>query len=310
MSTELPIHETPISLSGPLRHPRQMLADQTFDGHSSIHDDETAAALGFSAAPIEGPTHFSQFAPLLATLWGPQWFEHGSISAHYQQMVVDGEEVQAFVDVPFGGSNTVTIRAEKADGSPVLTGTASVGETTEPTECEQRLASARPPERLVILDQLHVGQRGRAPERVSTGYDDPGGELYPFTLAQKLELITEPLPWYSAEGAATSPWGRPVLPVEMISVLAAKTMWRAGFDQRQPSIGLFLDQEIRLVDGPVFVDERYDLDREIVALSSSRRTESFWNRTTISRATDGGVVAVMLLHQGVMKDSYPGYPTD
>lgn len=310
MSDASPVHTTPMSLSGPLRHPRQMLGDQSYAGHASIHDDATASALGFSAAPIEGPTHFSQFAPLLATLWGSSWFEQGCISAHYQQVVVDGEEVRAFVDVPFDGATTVTIRAEKADGSPVLAGTASVGEPAGPTECERRLAAARPPERLVILDQLRVGQRGRASERVRMGYDDDGGELYPFTLSQKLELITEALPWYSIDGAATTPWGRPVLPAEMISVLATKTSWQAGFEARQPSVGLFLDQEIRLVNGPLFVDEEYALEREIVALSSSRRTESFWTETTITRPLDDTVVAVMLLHQGVMKESYPGYPND
>jgi hypothetical protein len=303
-------HSTPISLAGPLREPRQMLADQSYAGHSSIHDDDTATALGFSAAPIEGPTHFSQFAPLLTTLWGARWFEEGCISAHYQGVVVDGESVRAFVDVPSDGAESVAIRAEKADGSPVLTGTASVGRNEEPTECEQRLARSRPPEPAVILDRLQVGQRGRTRERVAMGYDDGGGELYPFTLAQKLERITEPMPWYSRDGASTSPWGRPVLPAEMVSVLATKSSGGAGFEIRQPSVGLFLDQEIRVLDGPLFVDEEYDLDREIVALGSSRRTESFWTRTTLSRVRDGTPVALMLLHQGVLKESYPGYPAD
>ncbi|MBT3332124.1 MAG: hypothetical protein HOK21_17815 [Rhodospirillaceae bacterium] len=54
---------------GPLRSPRQMLAAQTYDGHQSLHDDAQAQGLGFKAAPIEGPTHFSQFVPLLQDLW-------------------------------------------------------------------------------------------------------------------------------------------------------------------------------------------------------------------------------------------------
>jgi hypothetical protein len=302
------LHATPISLSGPLRSPRQLLGDQSYGGHASIHDDATAATLGFRAGPIEGPTHFSQFAPLLATLWGARWFEQGCISAHYQRVAVQGEEVRAAVDVPFEGASSVAIRAEKADGTPVLAGTACVGEPAASTECERRLAAARPPERLVVLDRLHVGQRGVAPERVRMGFDDHCGELYPFTLAQKLAVITEPMLWYTAEGAATSPWRRPVVPLEMISVLATSTSSRAGFEARQPSVGLFLDQEIRLVDGPVFVDEDYELEREIVALSESRRTESYWTRTTVTRAADGRTVAVMLLHQGVLKESYPGYP--
>lgn len=45
-----------------------MLAEQTYDGHKSIHDDAMAADLGLRAGPIEGPTHFSQFDPLLVQL--------------------------------------------------------------------------------------------------------------------------------------------------------------------------------------------------------------------------------------------------
>jgi hypothetical protein len=64
------LFDAPIALTGPWRLPRQMLGDQVYEGHSSIHDDATAAQLGFSGAPIEGPMHFSQFVPLLVTLWG------------------------------------------------------------------------------------------------------------------------------------------------------------------------------------------------------------------------------------------------
>ena len=85
------------SLCGPLRQPRQMLADQRYDGHKSIHDDAMAEGLGLRAGPIEGPTHFSQFDPLLYHVFGKAWFETGCISAHYQNMVVEGEEVRAFV---------------------------------------------------------------------------------------------------------------------------------------------------------------------------------------------------------------------
>src|SRR5262245_38728925 len=94
--------DTPTALSGPLRQPRQMLAEQTYGGHLSIHDDKTAEDLGLRAGPIEGPTHFSQFDPLLFQLFGRDWFESGCISAHYQNMVVEGEEVRAFVQAPAG----------------------------------------------------------------------------------------------------------------------------------------------------------------------------------------------------------------
>ena len=42
-------------LVGEFRRPRQMLGDQEYDGHLSIHDDKMAEDLGFAGAPIEGP---------------------------------------------------------------------------------------------------------------------------------------------------------------------------------------------------------------------------------------------------------------
>src|SRR5215468_3919893 len=91
---------TPLTLRGPLRKPAQMLQHQEYGGHSSIHDDSMAEKLGFRAGPIEGPTHFSLYPPLLADIWGQAWFERGCISAHYQNMVVEGEETRAFAEIP------------------------------------------------------------------------------------------------------------------------------------------------------------------------------------------------------------------
>src|SRR5690349_23247755 len=71
-------------LGGPWRKPAQMLHAQTYDSHASIHDDATAQKLGFQGGTIEGPTHFSQFAPLCEYLWGKAWFETGCLSANYR----------------------------------------------------------------------------------------------------------------------------------------------------------------------------------------------------------------------------------
>src|SRR5690349_8310668 len=102
-----------------------MLAAQAYGGHASIHDAETAGELGLAGAPIEAPTHFSQFDPLAALAWGQAWFEHGCISGHFTTMVVDGEEVQASMTVDDAGSGRIS--AVKADGATVLSGTASIG---------------------------------------------------------------------------------------------------------------------------------------------------------------------------------------
>lgn len=282
-----------------------MLAAQEYDGHASVHDDATAASLGLAGAPIEGPTHFSQIDPLGLAWWGDDWFAHGCISAHFQTMVVEGEEVQAGLTA--GGHDRVArIEAHKADGTPVLTGTASIGPSHGPTELDGRLARAGDPGELFVIDRLEVGATSTDPSPARITHDQPNGAGYPFSLAQKLAQITEPHPWYTTAGSETSPWGRAIVPMEMISVLAHKT--GPSWPVRTPSLGLFLDLEVRLVDGPVFVDRDYRLEREIVGLSQSRRTESYWTRTSLVDDREGRVTAVVLLHSGVFKESYPGYP--
>lgn len=297
------------ALCGPLRAPRQMLADQTYDGHKSIHDDAMAADLGLRAGPIEGPTHFSQFDPLLVHLWGPAWYETGCISAHYQTMVVEGEQVRAFVELPLDGGKFTRIWAEKADGTPVLTGTASVGNGPHPpSEITQRIARLKPSQQLVINRDLRVGQQGAGnPESVRMGFDQHMGPHYPFTLADKLKVITEPCDWYTAGKGVSSVFGRPIIPTEMISVLLGSTMDQAQFRGKGPAVGLFAGQEIRRIAGPLFVDHPYLLEREIVALSESARTESVWVKTRILDGVTKQLVAEMILNSATLKASYAKY---
>ena len=293
------------TISGPARQPRQMLADQAYDGHASVHDGDVADKLGLPGAPIEGPTHFSQFDPLAFSVWGQRWFETGCISAHFQTMVVEGESVTATLtrgDDP----DIARIDASKADGTPVLTGTASV-DPGAPTELGERLAAmqAREPGELLIVDRVTVGHRSRVASTVSIDMDSDNGMLYPFSLRRKLDAITEPSAWYATDD---TPWGRAIVPFEMFSVLANKV--GNDLSVRGPAVGLFIDLEVRLFDGPLFVGERYVLDREVLAVGQSRRVESHWVETKISSAATGAHVASVLLHAGVFKASYADYPAD
>jgi hypothetical protein len=135
--------------------------------------------------------------------------------------------------------------------------------------------------------------------------DGDNGRLYPFSNRQKLDAITERCAWFDSHD---TPWGRPILSFEMISVLAAKS--GSDFPVRGPAVGLFLDLEIRLVEGPVRVDRPYRVEREVVGLGQSRRTESHWVRSHLIDDTTGAVTAVVLLHSGVFKESYAAYPAD
>lgn len=287
-----------------------MLADQTYSGHVSVHDDEMAASLGLAGAPIEGPTHFSQFEPLLASMWGQRWFAEGCISAHFLNMVVEGEEVQASVTSPGPNAPIVRIDAIKTDGTPVLTGTASVGEQPQ-TALSARLAKhqANPPAELHVLDQISVGQVGLEADVVPVEFDYHYGDLYPFTLADKLESITELVSWFTPEDGASSPWGAAVVPMEMLSVLTGSGSGKSGFKTRQPSVGLFVDLEVKTLGTPVLVGKQYRVERTVVAMGESRRTESYWVSSDLIDIETDQAVANVLLHSGVFKDSYPHYPS-
>ena len=170
-----------------------------------------------------------------------------------------------------------------------------------------RRAKLRPPEQLVILADLHVGQKGLAPESVMMDFEQNMGDLYPFSLNDKLQGITEPSPWYTAEEGHTSPWGRAIIPLEMLSVLTQYSSREAGYRARGPAVGLFADQEIKLFKGPLFVNQAYRLEREIVCLSESRRVESNWIMTSVYDVETHELLAECLLNSATLKDSYANY---
>ena len=157
----------------------------------------------------------------------------------------------------------------------------------------------------MILRDIKLGMK-TARQRVRMAFDQNMGELYPFSLRQKLEVITEDSPLYAS--TSDNPFGRPIIPMEMLSVLFQYRAREDRLPSRGPAVGLFADQEIRLVNGPLFVDQEYELEREVVALSGSRRTESLWVRTTVFDPKAGASpVATMLLNMATLKDSYARY---
>lgn len=305
---ETAIEDTGTMLIGPWRQPRQMLHAQTYDSHASIHDDATAQKLGFKGGTIEGPTHFSQFAPLCAKLWGQAWFEAGCLSAHYRNAVFEGEEVQAILEKPTDGVRHATIRMLKRDGTEVLRGTASVGPDVPPSALDVRLTELKPLTDAVILRDIEIGTT-TAPQDVRMDFDQHMGDLYPFSLAQKLKVITEPSPYYTPDNGEGSPWGRPIIPMEMLSVLFQHGNKKDGLPVKGPAVGLFADQEIRVIKGPLFVGEDYRIRREVVAMSGSKRTESLWVRTEVCDRNQV-LVATMLLNLATLKESYSAYQAE
>lgn len=285
-------------LVGPFRRPLQMLSRQSVSGSASIHDDNTAQKLGFSGGTIEGPTHFTQFEPLAERFWGGEWRRTGCISAHYRAPVFEGESVRALATLSGDRPDRAIIRMEKEDGTEVLVGSMSVGEAAPQTALRARLEQLPQLAKPVLVADVPVGTRtSRMP--VTMGRDTHMGNLYPFSLADKLSVITEPNERFERE-----------LPFEMISVLANSKADVEPFAVRRPSVGLFADQEIRLHDGPLRVGETYEVAREVIARTGSRKTESLWVEYSIYRAGEGDPVATMLLNLASLKASYPDYDAD
>ena len=154
----------------------------------------------------------------------------------------------------------------------------------------------------MILREVKIAQTSKR-QAVRMAFDQTMGDLYPFSLRQKLAVITENSPYYSS---ADNPWRKPIIPMEMLSVLFQYRSKDDPLPAKGPAVGLFADQEIRLVKGPLFVDDAYEVEREVVALSGSRRTESAWVKTRVFDKT-GTMVATMLLNMATLKDSYGPY---
>ena len=57
---------------GPLWSARNWSADE---GEVIIHDDATAAELGFRGGTVAGDVHMNQFPPVLLRVFGKEWFE-------------------------------------------------------------------------------------------------------------------------------------------------------------------------------------------------------------------------------------------
>ena len=179
-----------------------------------------------SGAPIEGPTHFSQFDPLAYLLWGQEWFERGCISSHFQTMVVEGEQVQASITRQGG--------KDRPNRSPQSRWNSRIGGDgiRRPAASPNRTGRPAGRPRATRVSCLSSTSSKWACEPIVSCWpwstSESNGAAYPFSLADKLRRITEPHPWYTPEGARSSPWGRQVVPMEMISVLAYKSAHRVA----------------------------------------------------------------------------------
>ena len=221
-------------ITGPLWAARNWSADA---GSGSIHDDDTAAELGFRGGTVAGDVHMNQFPPVLVEIFGQQWFERGNLSLSFKNATVDQEQVQVFAEVPAEGVSQTRVWMEREDGVLVASGTAAMGDHSQ---SELRAKDLRPCEssELRIYDQVHAGMSL--------------GEYEVFASADKQferfdeGLISDAMDWYRND----TPWGEVVAaPCTIVQYLWGWPI-KALDPYTKGSVGLFGAIEIGYTHGP------------------------------------------------------------
>jgi acyl dehydratase len=288
-------------ISGPVRQPRNLAAHIV----GSIHDDDTATALGFRGGTVAGSVHLDQFPPLLIQAFGQPWFETGSLSLYFRHATTDGEAVQAFVEGPPAGAHDPQVRAwmttprddsgePDASGQLVAEGTAAVGNPQAASALHERDLRPVDPAQLKILKALKTG--------------DVLGDLRAAVNSDRQRstighgAMTEPLDWYSG----ASPWGGPIAsPSGVVGLLYTQLVAETS-EAMGEHVGLFGAIEIRFRAGPVFLDRDYRVTGEVAAVSQTPRTEVLWfDSRALDDRNEPVVEMRMMLRQ--MKQSSPLY---
>jgi hypothetical protein len=276
-------HET-ADLVGDLRIPRN-----TAQGaHGSIHDDATASKLGFRGGTVAGSLHMDQFAPLVAKLYGDDWWKHGNMSFYFRQATVDQEAVRAFAQ---RGEPHARLWMENEAGALIAEGTASCQGHDEGTAVENLMngLAHSDPAGLRILKTLKVGDE-------VTGLDVTVSRE---AVERRMETITEHLPEYDGE--------RAILPPSMAVHLFRGSAQEQLYKTDGPAVGLFGAIELQSINGPVRADTPYKVRAKVLALSESPKTENVWYRAWAADPETGKDVTSMLMYLRYMKGSSKHY---
>jgi hypothetical protein len=270
--------------------PFRRSVNQAQQVRGSIHNDAVASKLGFRGGTVAGSIHLELFPPVLIQALGEQWLERGSLSINFRNPTMDREPVRAHVRQPAAGATDAQVEAwiEREDGLLVGEGTASIGNSTEPTALEQidvtRFAAQSPR----ILAGLSAGDA-----IVETEVDAKAEHQN-----DRLGVITEVLDCYTD---ASRFGGLVASPATLVHYLYAHPAREIG-KRAQDAVGLFGAIEIRNVDGPLLLDRTYRVGGEILAVGESPKTEYVWF-TSYASTPEGKRVAEMRMQLRWMKAS-------
>ena len=278
-------------------HPRNLSAD----AKGSIHDDATAAELGFRGGTVAGDIHLEQFGGILVETFGQSWFERGSLSLYFMHAMADSEPVEAILET---GATTlpitdaqVTARMVTPEGITVAEGTASGGTSAEPTALHSRERRGVDPSSLRMLKSVRVGQELDSHTRRPWGSDQ--------VRRHRAGIMTAPLAWYVGD----SPWGGAIC-----SPLTACRLLVAGVTESiERSCGEFVGMygaiEVRNHRGPLMLDTEYTVTGRVLDVADTPKTEVLWFTTEAREAgnTTGEPVASLTMMTRLLKGSSPLY---
>ena len=240
------------------------------NGVNSIHNDETARALGMRGGTIPGSVHLGHFRPLLDDLFGDRWLINGAISMFYTYATTHLEDVRAVIkarpDRCWDETAQFAAWVETPEGKTVCKGTVSVGAPATPN----------------YVRALPV--------------DAPRGELRILADLQTAELprIAEFVVEHGEDGIVHDPSA-------MYGVLNMPQPPAAG---AAGAVGFFGATEIQLRHGPIRTSVAYAKTGRVVGVGATEKTEFFWTDSELTDET-GRVIAEMRHMARRMKASSP-----
>jgi len=272
--------DAPTTWVSEFRAPRNSAAEVK----GSIHDDATAAKLGFKGGTVAGSIHMDQFVPGLLALYGGAWFETGAMSLYFTQATVDAEKVRATVEP---GAERARLTMHNEAGALICEGTAGLGRDPL-SELAKRLEAQTPaePGALRILREMRIGDE----------HHDLPVRIEAEALAKALETLTEPLPDYLNDH---------VLPPSHLVRLAHETRREALGKAAQPAVGLFGALEVEQFVGPLRAGVDYLARTRVLKLSESPRTENVWYEVVFTAKDGGPDLGRVLYYLRFMKGSSP-----
>ncbi len=263
------------------------------DAKGSIHDDATAAKLGFRGGTVAGNIHMDQFPPLLLRVFGTRFFQDGALSLNFLNATTDRESVRVYAEEPTDLATQIRVWMKRDDGLDVSEGTASVGDAGKSALRTRELRACDPSE-LRILRAIGRG----------TPLGEARVRLGPERQRERIErgLCSGPLDWYTG----ASPFGGPIAaPSSLVELLWASPT-KALAVHTGKAVGLFGAIEVVQLAGPVFLEDTYTVTAEIASVGQSPKTEYLWFDALASDAR-GRRVASMRMQLRFMKASSPLY---